>query len=235
MMRLTAMCVLLGMVAGLANFVQAADQPSVTLKKGDRIVFLGDSITQGGDSHDKGYVRIIRKTLTEKHADLNLEVIGAGISGNKVPDLQRRLEKDVIGKKPTLVVIYIGINDVWHGEKDPARGTLPDAFMEGLKDVVGKCQAAGATVVLCTPTVIGEKTDGKNGLDDKLDAYSDITRTLAKELKLPLCDLRKAFKDHLATHNKENKAQGVLTGDRVHLNDAGNKFVAEQMLSVIDK
>lgn len=235
MMRLTATCVLLGVVAGLANFVQAADQPSVMLKKGDRIVFLGDSITQGGDSHDKGYVRIIRKTLTEKHADLNLEVIGAGISGNKVPDLQRRLEKDVIGKKPTLVVIYIGINDVWHGEKDPARGTLPEAFKEGLKDVVAKCQAAGATVVLCTPTVIGEKTDGQNGLDDKLDAYSDITRGLAKELKLPLCDLRKAFKDHLATHNKENNAQGVLTGDRVHLNDAGNTFVAEQMLSVIDK
>lgn len=235
MTRLTATCVLLGVVAGLANFVQAADQPTVTLKKGDRIVFLGDSITQGGDSHDKGYVRIIRKMLTEKHADLNLEVIGAGISGNKVPDLQRRLEKDVIGKKPTLVVIYIGINDVWHGEKDPARGTLPEAFKDGLKDVVAKCQAAGATVVLCTPTVIGEKTDGQNGLDDKLDAYSDITRGLAKELKLPLCDLRKAFKDHLATHNKENKAQGVLTGDRVHLNDAGNTFVAEQMLSVIDK
>jgi lysophospholipase L1-like esterase len=67
-----------------------ADEPSVKLKKGDRIVFLGDSITQGGDSHDKGYVRVIRKTLTEKHGDLGIEVIGAGISGNKVPDLQRR-------------------------------------------------------------------------------------------------------------------------------------------------
>jgi lysophospholipase L1-like esterase len=211
-----------------------ADDSSVKLKKGDRIVFLGDSITQGGDSHDKGYVRVIRKTLTEKHGDLGIEVIGAGISGNKVPDLQRRLQKDVLDRKPTIVVIYIGINDVWHGEKDPARGTLPDAFSAGLKDVIGQCQKAGATVVLCTPTVIGEKKDGANPLDAKLDQYADLSRGLAKELKLPLCDLRKAFVDHLKDHNPDNADKGILTSDRVHLNQAGDKFVADTMLKVLD-
>jgi len=59
--------------------------------------------------------------LTEKHKELGVEVIGAGISGNKVPDLQRRLERDVLKKKPTVVFIYIGINDVWHGESDPKK------------------------------------------------------------------------------------------------------------------
>jgi lysophospholipase L1-like esterase len=215
------------------SFNSQAEELKVTLKKGDRIVFLGDSITQGGDSHDKGYVRLIRKTLADKHPDLGIEVIGAGISGNKVPDLQRRLEKDVLAKKPTIVVIYIGINDVWHGENDPARGTLPDAFASGLKDVISKCQTAGAQVVLCTPTVIGEKKDGGNKLDAKLDQYAGISRDLAKELKLPLCDLRQAFLDHLKDNNPANADKGVLTGDRVHLNDAGNKFVADTMLKVL--
>jgi lysophospholipase L1-like esterase len=212
-----------------------AEEGTVKLKKGDRIVFLGDSITQGGDSHDKGYVRLIRKTLTDKHADLSLEVIGAGISGNKVPDLQRRLDRDVLAKKPTIVVIYIGINDVWHGEKDPARGTLPDAFAAGLKDVIGRCTAAGATVVLCTPTVIGEKKGGANPLDEKLDQYSEISRKLARELKLPLCDLRQAFLGHLKEHNPQDLDKGILTSDRVHLNDAGNKFLADTMLGVLDR
>jgi lysophospholipase L1-like esterase len=212
-----------------------ADEPSVKLKKGDRIVFLGDSITQGGDSHDKGYVRVIRKTLTEKHGDLGIEVIGAGISGNKVPDLQRRLQKDVIDRKPTIVVIYIGINDVWHGEQDPARGTLPDAFAAGLKDIIGQLQKAGATVVLCTPTVIGEKKDGANSQDARLDQYADLSRALAKKMKLPLCDLRKAFVDHLKGHNPENADKGILTSDRVHLNEAGDKFVADTMLKVLDQ
>ena len=61
------------------------------------------------------------------------------------------------------------------------------------------------------------------------------SRNLAKELKLPLCDLRKAFVDHLKDHNPDNAEKGILTSDRVHLNDSGNKFVAETMLKVLDR
>lgn len=204
----------------------------IALKKGDRIVFLGDSITQAG-VNEKGYVTLIKKSLAENQKDLEIEVLGAGISGNKVPDLQRRLEKDVIAKKPTVVVIYIGINDVWHGEKEPEKGTMPDKFESGLKEVIGKCKEAGARIVLCTPSVIGEKTDGSNGLDAKLDEYSGISRKIAKELDLPLCDLRQAFLDHLKANNPDQKASGILTSDRVHLNDAGNRFVADTMLKTL--
>lgn len=204
------------------------------LQKDEKIVFLGDSITQGGVGK-KGYVTLIKNDLNEKHKDLDITVIGAGISGNKVPDLQRRLQKDVIAKKPTLVVIYIGINDVWHGESDPARGTSPEKYEAGLKEIIGKIQVAGARVVLCTPTVIGEKKAGANKLDKKLDEYADISRKVAKETKSTLCDLRKAFEDYLAKHNEGDKEKGVLTTDRVHLNDAGNKLVAETILQTIDK
>jgi lysophospholipase L1-like esterase len=209
-----------------------AEEPA--LKKGDKIVFLGDSITQAGVGKT-GYVTMIKNTLAEKHKDLGIEVIGAGISGNKVPDLQRRLEKDVLAKKPTVVVIYIGINDVWHGENDPARGTPKDKFEAGLKDIIGKIQAGGARVVLCTPTVIGEKKAGGNKLDKQLDEYAAVSRAVAKETKSQLCDLRKAFVDYLDKNNPDDKEKGVLTSDRVHLNEAGNKLVAETILSVIDK
>ena len=89
--------------------------------------------------------------------------------------------------------------------------------------------------MICTPTMIGEKKDGGNSLDKRLDEYADLSRNLAKELKLPLCDLRKAFLDHLKNHNPDNADQKILTSDRVHLNDAGNKFVADTMLKVLDK
>lgn len=209
-----------------------ADEP--TLKKGERIIFLGDSITQGGVG-PKGYVTVIKNALAASHPDLGIEIIGAGISGNKVPNLQARVDKDVVAKKPTIVVIYIGINDVWHGEKDPARGTTPEKFAAGLEEVIGKCTAAGARVVLCTPTVIGEKKAGANNLDAKLDQYADISRGVAKKLNLQLCDLRKAFVDHLAANNPENKESKVLTTDRVHLNEAGNKLVADTILPYLGK
>ena len=109
--------------------------------------------------------------------------IGAGISGNKVHDLQKRLDRDVIEKRPTLVVIYIGINDVWHSEMKPPRGTSKDDFTAGLKDIIGKIKAAGARVVLCTPTVIGEKKTNK--LDAQLDEYADMSRKVAAETGVP--------------------------------------------------
>jgi lysophospholipase L1-like esterase len=215
---------------GLLNAVHADEL--VPLKKGERIVFLGDSITQGGVGKN-GYVTKIKEELQSKHKDLDIEIIGAGISGNKVPNLQSRVDKDVIAKKPTIVYIYIGINDVWHGEKDPAKGTTPEKFEAGLKEVIGKCTAAGAKVILCTPTVIGEKKAGANSLDAKLDEYAGISRKVATELKLPLCDLRKAFVDYIKDNNPEDKEKGILTSDRVHLNDAGNKFVADTMLKML--
>ncbi len=214
-----------------AASARAADAPPVPLMKGDRIVFLGDSITQAG-AGPKGFVTLINNALQEKHKDLGIEVIGAGVSGNKVPDIQARLERDVLSKKPTVVVIYIGINDVWHGEKDPAKGTSKDKYEAGLRDVIQRCQDAGARVVLCTPSVIGEKNDGSNTNDMKLDEYSDISRAVAKDLKVPVCDLRKAFTDYEKASNADNKESGVLTGDRVHLNEAGNKFVADAMLKM---
>jgi lysophospholipase L1-like esterase len=209
----------------------AADEPPVPLQKGDRIVFLGDSITQAG-AGPKGYVTLINEALQDKKKDLGIEVIGAGISGNKVPDIQGRLEKDVLAKKPTVVVIYIGINDVWHGEKDPTKGTPKDKYEAGLRDVIGRCQDAKARVILCTPSVIGEKADGSNTNDAKLDEYADISRKVAADLKVPVCDLRKEFIAKLKKDNADNKDKGVLTGDGVHLNDAGNRFVADVILKM---
>ncbi len=205
---------------------------TVPLKKNDRIVFLGDSITQGGVG-PQGYVTLIKKALLEKHPDLNLQIIGAGISGNKVPDLQRRLDRDVLARQPTIVFIYIGINDVWHGERNPANGTTPKKFVAGLKEIIGKIQEKGARVILCTPSVIGEKRAGSNPLDAKLDEYAGLSRQVAQDMKVQLCDLRKAFVDHLKNHNPKNQQAGILTGDRVHLNAAGNRFVADVMLKAL--
>lgn len=226
-MKVLTLAVFAFVALSLANLVPAADTPA--LKSGDRIVFLGDSITQAGVG-PKGYITLIRETLAKKNPDRQIEIIGAGISGNKVPDLERRVEKDVIAKKPTLVFIYIGINDVWHGEKDPSRGTPKDKFESGLREVIGKCTDAGARVIVCTPTVIGEKADGSNSLDALLDEYAGVSRKIAGDLKLTVCDLRKQFLDYLKANNPDNKERGVLTTDRVHLNETGNQIVAEAML-----
>ena len=156
-------------------------------------------------------------------------MIGAGISGNRVPDLEKRLERDVLSKKPTIVVIYIGINDVWHSRN--GRGTSKEDFHQGLVRIIKAIQAADARVIVSTASVIGEKHDGTNELDKMLSEYCQISRDVAKETNVQLLDLNKAFLGYLKSNNDQNVDKGILTSDTVHLNAEGNKFVAAQMLN----
>ncbi len=131
----------------------------------ERIVFLGDSITASGDELG-GYVSLVKDSLIQSSKG-HIQVIGAGISGNRVPDLLARVDHDVIAQKPTLTIIYIGINDVWHWACSTAARRKAE-YEAGLKELIGKIQAAGSKVILCTPSVIGEKRAGTNPSDSLL-------------------------------------------------------------------
>lgn len=188
------------------------------------IVFLGDSITEAGAAPN-GYVTLLGESLQKHFPDVGYKVVGAGISGNRVPDIQARLDRDVLVHKPDVVVIYIGINDVWHSQS--GQGTSEADFEAGLHDVIKRIRAAGSKVLLCTPSMIGEKTDGSNSLDEMLESYSGISRKVARETGVALFDLRKSFVRELKIRNPDGKESGVLTSDGVHLNTAGNQFLCD--------
>lgn len=198
-----------------------------------RIVFFGDSITQAG-VQPTGYITKLTQLLTEKNIGNNYELVGAGIGGNKVYDLYLRLEDDVLSKKPDAVVIWVGVNDVWH-KRTYGTGTDADKFEKFYNAIIKKLKANNIAVLICTPAAIGEKTDFANELDGDLNKYSEIIRTVAKTNNCPLIDLRKAFLNYNLTNNKENKESGILTTDRVHLNEKGNQFVAEEMYKVLSQ
>ena len=189
-----------------------------------RIVFFGDSITQAG-VNESGYITQLGKSLSSP----GYELMGAGIGGNKVYDLYLRMEEDVLAKKPDLVVIYVGINDVWH-KQSSGTGTDYDKFINFYQAIINKVRKQGSQIVVCTPTVIGEKINGQNAMDTDLDKYAGAIRELAKSNDLPLCDLRTVFTDYIKKNNKNNQEKDILTTDGVHLNEAGNKLVADTML-----
>lgn len=223
--RIVIICVSCSFINGCTS----SDQQ--VLRKNDTIIFLGDSITAAGVKPD-GYVTLLSESIVNAYPNMGVKVIGVGIGGNKVPDCQERLDRDVLQKKPTLVVIYIGINDVWHWNVN--NGTSIEDFEAGLKDMISKINSAGARVILCTPTVIGEKIDGTNTYDKMLDEYSDVSRKVAKETNSQLLDLRKAFMNYLKEHNPDNVEKGILTSDTVHLNNNGNIVLAGLMLEALN-
>ena len=190
-----------------------------------KVIFFGDSITQAGVKPG-GYITLMQQ------AGSQYDLIGAGIGGNKVYDLYLRLENDVLDKKPNVVVIYVGVNDVWHKQSSQT-GTDADKFVNFYAAMIKKMQSSGIRVIVCTPAVIGERTDFSNAQDGDLNTYSKLIRNLAKEYNCDLVDLRKAFLEYNIDNNPENKESGILTTDRVHLNAAGNKLVADNMMKVL--
>lgn len=195
--------------------------------KKKKVIFFGDSITEQGVKPN-GYIRVIEDMIRNEDKVTQYELIGKGIGGNKIYDLFLRMEDDVLKQQPDIVVIYIGVNDIWH-KSMMGTGTDYDKFGKFYNAVVKKIQAAGSKVILCTPAVIGERHDGSNPQDGELNHYSNWIRKYAGENNLPLVDLRSIFLNYSKANNPNNLDSKILTYDRVHLNDEGNKVVAEAM------
>jgi lysophospholipase L1-like esterase len=200
-------------------------------QKKTKVIFFGDSITQAGVNPGGYIMRIDSMCKKEGKGDM-YEFIGAGIGGNKVYDLYLRMDDDVLAKNPDVVIIYIGVNDVWH-KASSGTGTDADKFEKFYNAILKKLKDRNIKTVICTPAAIGEKTDFSNQQDGDMNAYSNIIRGIAQKNNLPLIDLRKAFLDYDLKNNPENKDRGILTTDRVHLNAKGNQLVADEMWKAI--
>ena len=111
---------------------------SFTLQKRKKVVFFGDSITQMG-AEPGGYIRQMESIIAREGMNNQYELVGAGISGNKVTDLYLRLERDVLSKQPDIVVMYVGINDVWH-KRLAGTGTDYVKYTEFYDAIVKKLQ-----------------------------------------------------------------------------------------------
>jgi lysophospholipase L1-like esterase len=209
----------------------------IAVKTGDKIAFLGDSITAGGWGSPTGYVRLVISGLDAN--GVKAEPLPAGIGGHKSNDMLGRLDRDVLSKKPQWMTLSCGVNDVWHGRNGVA---LDDAALTGgsygpeaagrgtyqknILAIVEKAQAAGVQVVILTATVIQEKLD--NAENAKLAPYNDYLLALAKEKKVRIADLNGLFQERIKAENKPG--QKVLTGDGVHMAPAGDRLMAVGVL-----
>ena len=157
-------------VAILLTF-QLICRADLLVKDGQKVAFLGDSITEYGWYWPGGYVKLV--TAGFAGMGVHITPIPAGVSGNTSADMLARVDNDVISKKPDWVTISCGVNDVWRG---PA-GVALDPYKQNITTIVDKCQAAGIRVLIMTSTPIGE--DLTHGNNETLIPYNDFLRQLA--------------------------------------------------------
>jgi lysophospholipase L1-like esterase len=180
-----------------------------------RIVFLGDSLTEGVDG--ASYLRLLRERIAHDPLLRDIELINAGVGGDTVVNLPRRVSRDVVPLQPNWVVVFIGVNDCatlltrratpsprslrsrryFRREKGVRGAITPGRFRDGLRALVDGLRArTSARVALCTPAVFGERLSSRSWR--LLDEYVAATRLVAAERGCALIDVHAAFARELA-------------------------------------
>jgi lysophospholipase L1-like esterase len=200
----------------------------LVLKPGDQIIAIGDSITEAG-----GYLKDVDAVLAKNYPELKLQPIrNVGISGQKAEDLVKRFQQDVVERKPAVVTISIGINDVWHRAGEPHNPRVLADYWINVAKMVDMAQGAGIKVVLLTPTVIGE--DAKDSANKRLRIYIEAEKQIAREHGCTLVDLHEMF---LAAISKRPAGvpdkQHWLTSDGVHMKPLGDALMAIGVLRAL--
>lgn len=196
------------------------DGPWITA--GDRLVLFGDSLT----ASPTGYVKLLVERLTP----MGIEVKPAGRGGDKTPWALTRLERDVIAHKPTAVMIFLGANDAAIGRgkwADEPRVTA-EAYRCNLVWIVHLCRLAGIGKFSIVPPLWRFEAEVYAEFGDAMASYCLAAREAADEARARFVPVDAAISEEWARH--PGHTGKLLTTDGVHMNERGNRLVADAML-----
>lgn len=210
-------------------------------EKNDRIIFMGDSISDFGRTRPVGegcsnslgwgtsYVSDVGSLLNCTYPELNLRITNMGISGNQVRDLEARWETDVMELNPQWVSVLIGINDVWRKFDSPARvekHVTPEEFRATYEGLIQRTLPHVKGMILMTPYFM--ETNREDAMRAMMDEFGQIVKALAAKYNLICVDLQAAW-DKLFEHMHS----GNIAWDRIHPNPVGAMYIARQFLNAV--
>lgn len=210
------------------------------LHKGEKLLFIGDSITDCDRAKPtgeglfgalgKGYVSLVDAMLQAVYPELGIRVVNKGTGGNTVLDLQARWQEDVLDQKPDWLSIMIGINDVWRQYDTPfikEWHVYADKYEATLRELVEQTKPHVSNMVLMTPFYL--ESNEQDAMRRTMDEYGAIVKRIATETGAIFVDTQAAFNEVL----KELYA-ATLAWDRVHPTQAGHVVLARAFLNKID-
>lgn len=205
---------------------------AINLTAQSKLLFIGDSITDVGRRECKelignGYVRMVRDWLCARDPQNAPKVLNFGISGNKINDLAKRWQRDVIDQSPDVLSIYIGVNDVWHGLIPGREGTDLNTFVAKYRELIDLARGANPKLqlVLCEPSVLWltEPVDA----DERIRPYVAAVGEMGREMRADaVVSLHQAF-----THARQQRPDITWTTDGVHPTSTGHALIANTWLT----
>ena len=173
-----------------------------------RMVFLGDSITDGFT-----YPLLFRQSLTDAGRTAPT-CINAGVASDTAADMLRRLDRDVLPHRPGLVAVSAGINDV-------LRNVSLKDYAANMRAILERMKREKVDVLILTTTVLGPKHAAAS---KRLEGYNATLRRFAKEFGHPLAEVNGAM------HAARAKGPKLLEADNVHLAYEGYRVMTRAVL-----
>lgn len=210
---------------------------SLTLRRDERILLLGDSITEA-----RMHSCLLESYLAMCRPDLRAEVRNLGKGGETASEFLLRMEGDAMPWSPTLAVVSYGMNDSGYSGRNGA--TAASSYGRSIRTMVRRLRQAGSRIVLCSPGCIGrlppwpflaERNETLDGLNETLRLIRNETARIALEEGLPFVDhfeaLLRAKTEGIRRHGEGYAACGAEDG--VHPSWAGHAVMAFGILKAL--
>ncbi|MBQ8657964.1 MAG: SGNH/GDSL hydrolase family protein [Clostridia bacterium] len=210
------------------------------LKENERILFQGDSITDGNRGRNEdlnhimghGYQYIVAAKLHADNLGRNLKTYNRGIGGNRIADLYGRWKEDTLNLKPTILSILIGVNDIGAIRRDNS-GSTPDRFEKIYKRLLQECLESNENMrfVLMEPFIRKnyDREDEKSiHYKENIQAYQEAVKKVAREFNAIFVPLQEVF-DEASKIVPANE----LIWDCLHPTITGHELIARQWLRVV--
>ncbi len=201
-----------------------------------KIVFQGDSITDAGrdrrNYHDvgPGYPKYAVEQMTKDFPEVEFEFINQGISGNRTSELFDRFYKDALAFEPDVISILIGINDIWHRYGGNKVATTDAQFALNYRSILERIRReSNAKIMILAPFLLDKEPF--EGMREDLKRALPIVRELAEEFADVYVPLDALFEKALP----EQPEPLYYSGDGVHPNANGARFIAEHYARAIEK
>jgi len=201
-------------------------------KKGDRVAFVGNSITHGGRYHQ--YIWLYYMT---RFPDMPITILNAGIGGEIAEQMNKRLETDVYTKKPTIIALTFGMNDTGYFEflqSDSAKKTkekLDRSYRALLQMDASFKTHPGIKKILIAGSPYDETSKfGKNnffpGKSNAMLSIAEFQESVAKKSGWGFLDLTRPMTAINIREQAKDSTYTLIGNDRIHPGVDGHLVMA---------
>ena len=199
-----------------------SDHPALgdyQIRDGDTVVFLGDSITA-----EKTYGKVVENYTLLRFPDRKVRFINAGRGGDTAAGGLKRLDREVLDRGATVVIVAYGINDIGWGTQ--ANDEHRQLYLDSIRGIVERCKARRVRVYIASAAITNENHD--HGDTDYLQRMCDDGMAIARELGEHSIDIERTMRTihrSVRAARERTKAEKdkptMHAPDGVHLNELG--------------